>query len=253
MAEEAYTNDLLTGWSQRAMVLLGNANVGINAERRSVLMKINPKLGVLAEKETSENPKGLLLGEDMIITQSKQVATFSTLDKVQDNMLRVFNVSVFGQASRRGLSVGCGFHKSRSSYYRIPRSSYRGGSSSNFNPQRESKLVEEDLEHEDKPQLDFRIEVAGTCLEAEYVEWAPGNRGLGPGIRAHAPQVTQNGRYSAAMHTTGACTHAIIATTTKLLTKNWCLIPQLTKEVHTTCRLRPGDQEETLPFPQAVW
>ncbi|KAJ1108683.1 hypothetical protein NDU88_006055 [Pleurodeles waltl] len=57
MSQEAYIKglpldlELLRGWSQQAMVLLGNANAGFNAERhKAVLLKINPKLEDLAEK-----------------------------------------------------------------------------------------------------------------------------------------------------------------------------------------------------------
>lgn len=58
--------NLIRGWSQRAMILLGNANASLNAERRRVVLtKISPKLSDMADREPSQNPKGLLFGEDL--------------------------------------------------------------------------------------------------------------------------------------------------------------------------------------------
>ncbi|KAJ1195508.1 hypothetical protein NDU88_004794 [Pleurodeles waltl] len=44
--------DVLIGWAQRSICLLGNSNCAISAERRkSVLMRIDPKLSDLASSE----------------------------------------------------------------------------------------------------------------------------------------------------------------------------------------------------------
>ncbi|KAJ1186290.1 hypothetical protein NDU88_003073 [Pleurodeles waltl] len=51
----------LWGWFQRAIYFLGNADAGLMVERRkTVLMRINPKLADLASKESSEEAQGLL-------------------------------------------------------------------------------------------------------------------------------------------------------------------------------------------------
>lgn len=113
MAEECHINDtpldtdLFRGWSQRALVLLVNASLNIE-RRRVILTKINPKLGDMAEKEPSQNPKGLLFGEDMIKSIGKYISTFTDLDKAQANMRRVFNSNLFGRGGRRDLSSGRG-------------------------------------------------------------------------------------------------------------------------------------------------
>lgn len=66
-AEESHINgtplntELIRGWSQRALIRLVNANASLNAERRRVVLpKINPKLSDMADREPSQNPKGLL-------------------------------------------------------------------------------------------------------------------------------------------------------------------------------------------------
>lgn len=113
-AEESHINgsplntDTIRGWSQRALVLLGNANSSLNAERRRVVLSnISPKLSDLADKEPSSNPRGMLFGEDLIKTLSKYVSTFTALDKAHQNMRKVFNPNnLFGRAGRRGQSSG---------------------------------------------------------------------------------------------------------------------------------------------------
>lgn len=112
-AEESHINgtplntELIRGWSQRALIRLVNANASLNAERRRVVLpKINPKLSDMADREPSQNPKGLLFGEDLIKSLGKYVSTFTALDKAQQNMRRVFNPNLFGRVGRRGLSSG---------------------------------------------------------------------------------------------------------------------------------------------------
>ncbi|XP_078536811.1 coiled-coil domain-containing protein 28B isoform X2 [Lissotriton helveticus] len=65
-------------------------------------MKINHKLGEMAEKETSLDAKGLLFGECMVKGLGKHVATYTALEKVQDNMRKVFG-GVVSRAGRRDL------------------------------------------------------------------------------------------------------------------------------------------------------
>lgn len=118
MAEDAYANEeqltveLLRGWSQRALILLGNANAGLLQERRkAILIKINPKLGDMAPKEGSEDTKGLLFGEGLVKGIGKYVGTFMALEKAQGNMRKVFGV--FGRASRKGHFTGRGMQRSQ--------------------------------------------------------------------------------------------------------------------------------------------
>ncbi|KAJ1140652.1 hypothetical protein NDU88_007001 [Pleurodeles waltl] len=78
---------LLWGWCQRAIGFLGNANAGLLAEsRRMVLMRINPMLSDLAGKETSEEARGLLFGDGMVKALTKYVRTFTA----HVSMKRVF-------------------------------------------------------------------------------------------------------------------------------------------------------------------
>lgn len=118
LIEENYINgsqpdiNLLRGWSQRTLILLGNANASLNTERRKVVLsKIDPKLCDMAEKESSNNPNGLLFGEDLIKGLGKYVATFTALDKAQSNMRRIFNSGVFARAGRRVRSPGRPFQR----------------------------------------------------------------------------------------------------------------------------------------------
>ncbi|KAJ1148108.1 hypothetical protein NDU88_000948 [Pleurodeles waltl] len=55
--------DILVGWAQRSICLLGNANVTISTERRrSILMRIDPQLNELASSEAGQAAQGLLSG-----------------------------------------------------------------------------------------------------------------------------------------------------------------------------------------------
>lgn len=54
--------DDVAGWAQRAVCLLGNANCALSAERRrSLLLKIDPKLGELLSSEAGPVAQGSLL------------------------------------------------------------------------------------------------------------------------------------------------------------------------------------------------
>ncbi|KAJ1132471.1 hypothetical protein NDU88_010780 [Pleurodeles waltl] len=95
---------LLRGWCQRAICFFGYGNAGLLAERRkTVLMRVNPKLSDLASKESSEEARGLLFRDGMVKALSKYVRTFTSLDKAHFLMKRVFSTKdLCGRASRRG-------------------------------------------------------------------------------------------------------------------------------------------------------
>ncbi|KAJ1109933.1 hypothetical protein NDU88_007290 [Pleurodeles waltl] len=110
--------NLLKGWSQRAIFYLGNANAGLIAERRmAILLRLSPKLGELAGKETSEETKGLLFGEGMIKALGKYVQTFTALNKAHSSMRKVFgDGNLYGRAGRSGQSFGRTFYRGLSGY-----------------------------------------------------------------------------------------------------------------------------------------
>ncbi|CAH2253090.1 Hypothetical predicted protein [Pelobates cultripes] len=54
--------DVVIGWVQRAICLLGNANMAVSAERRkAILLKIDPKLATMAVSEPGPSAEGMLL------------------------------------------------------------------------------------------------------------------------------------------------------------------------------------------------
>ncbi|XP_078506884.1 uncharacterized protein LOC144767203 [Lissotriton helveticus] len=105
--------DDVAGWTQRAMCLLGNANCDLSTEcRRSLLLKIDPKLGELSSSEAGSVAQGTLFGDPFIKELGKFVATFSALDKAQASMKKIFPKKVFGGAGRgRGRSSGRQFNQ----------------------------------------------------------------------------------------------------------------------------------------------
>ncbi|KAJ1116904.1 hypothetical protein NDU88_005109, partial [Pleurodeles waltl] len=64
LAKESGTpvdTEVLIGWAQRSLCLLGNANCAVSSERRkSILMRIDPKLTDLATSEAGPSADGLL-------------------------------------------------------------------------------------------------------------------------------------------------------------------------------------------------
>lgn len=97
MAEEAKTSgsiispDSLSGWAQRAIVFLGNANCALSTERRrSLLIKVDPKLGDLADTEAGAIAQGGLFVEPFVKELGKFVNPFTSLDKAQSTIKRVF-------------------------------------------------------------------------------------------------------------------------------------------------------------------
>lgn len=113
MAEDAKATgilispDTLSRWAQRAVIFLGNANAAIAAERRrSLLIKIDPKLGDLATSEAGPIAEGNLFGDPFVKELGKFVNTFNSLDKAQTSIKRIFTPRVFGAAGRgRGRST----------------------------------------------------------------------------------------------------------------------------------------------------
>lgn len=93
MAESAYLNDSkvdpkeLREWTQRAVCLLGNANTALSNERRkSILLKLDPKLIELATKEGGPSSQGELFGDEFIKEMAKYVGVFSSIQKSQKEM-----------------------------------------------------------------------------------------------------------------------------------------------------------------------
>ncbi|XP_053311880.1 uncharacterized protein LOC128473653 [Spea bombifrons] len=97
MADEAIVDGspldphLVRDWTQRALCLLGNANCAISSERRkAALFKLDAKLAELGPKELGADAKGLLFGERFIKDISQHVNLFTSLNKAQTNIRRVF-------------------------------------------------------------------------------------------------------------------------------------------------------------------
>ncbi|XP_056400569.1 uncharacterized protein LOC130294571 [Hyla sarda] len=126
MADEASASnstvdtETLKGWIQRAICLFGNANAALSTERkRSILMKIDPQLTNLATAEPANPTNGMLFGEDFIRELNKYVGLFSSLNKAQVSMKKVFSSRIFGRAGK-----GRGRFSGRSSQHRAYRGPY---------------------------------------------------------------------------------------------------------------------------------
>lgn len=121
MAQDAKTSgavispDALSGYAQRSIVFLGNANCALSTERRRpFLIKVDPKLGDLADSEAGAVAQGGLFGEPFIKELGKFVSTFTSLDKSQTSIKKVFTSRVFRGAGRgRGRSAGQTSQQSR--------------------------------------------------------------------------------------------------------------------------------------------
>ncbi|KAJ1137368.1 hypothetical protein NDU88_003777 [Pleurodeles waltl] len=89
--------ETLSNWAQRAICMLGNANSYISQERRkSLLLRIDPKISTLASEAEGLNADGLLFGDSFIKEMGKYVSTFNSLDKAHYSMKRIFSNRVFG-------------------------------------------------------------------------------------------------------------------------------------------------------------
>ena len=69
-----------------------------NEER--LLMRINPKLAEMADKELGPDTDGHLFGDRCIKVISSYIQTFFSMDKVQQNLRKMFAPLVFGRTSR---------------------------------------------------------------------------------------------------------------------------------------------------------
>ncbi|XP_056395197.1 uncharacterized protein LOC130290954 [Hyla sarda] len=93
--------EVLLGWAQRAVCIFGNANAALSVERkRSILMKIDPQITNLASKEPEKPTEGLLFGDDFIHDMGKYVGLFSSINKAQSFLKKVFSNRVFGRAGK---------------------------------------------------------------------------------------------------------------------------------------------------------
>ncbi|KAM8975554.1 uncharacterized protein RCH25_018841 [Pelodytes ibericus] len=97
MADEALTEGsqidphLAREWAQRALCLLGNANTALSSERRkAALLKLDNKMAELASKELGPEAKGLLFGDKFLKSLSQHVNVFTSLNKAQFSLRRVF-------------------------------------------------------------------------------------------------------------------------------------------------------------------
>ncbi|XP_078515097.1 uncharacterized protein LOC144773902 [Lissotriton helveticus] len=147
MAKESSTMvdpDELIEWAQRAICQLCNANCALSSERRrSILLKLDPKLAELSTSESGPAAQGLLFGQPFLKELTQFVNTFSGLDKAQATLRRAFR-PVFAKAGRgRGRSFGRGQQQQSS---QRGYQSHRGGHQdstysqrSNFYPSRKGR------------------------------------------------------------------------------------------------------------------
>lgn len=99
--------EALSGWAQRAVVFFGNANCALSTERRrSFLIKVDPKLGDLADSKAGAVAQGGLFGEPFIKELGKFVNTFTSLDRAQTSIRKVFPWVFRGAGRGRGRSSG---------------------------------------------------------------------------------------------------------------------------------------------------
>ncbi|XP_078514996.1 uncharacterized protein LOC144773728 [Lissotriton helveticus] len=101
--------DELIEWAQRAVCQLGNANCAVSSERRrSILLKLDPKLAELSSSESGPEAQGLLFGQPFLKELTNFVSTFNGIDKAQASLRRAMR-RVFARARRpRGRSFGRG-------------------------------------------------------------------------------------------------------------------------------------------------
>lgn len=99
--------EALSGWAHRAVVFFGNANCALSTERRrSFLIKVDTKLGDLADSEAGPVAQGGLFGEPFIKELGKFVNTFTSLDTAQTSIRKVFPWVFRGADRGRGRSSG---------------------------------------------------------------------------------------------------------------------------------------------------
>lgn len=98
---------VLSAWTQQAICFTGNANCALSTERRrSLLIKVDSKLGDLVSSGVGAVAQGGLFGRPFVKELGKCVATFTSLNKAQANIKKVFHPRVFQGAGRgRGRST----------------------------------------------------------------------------------------------------------------------------------------------------
>ncbi|CAH2301139.1 Hypothetical predicted protein [Pelobates cultripes] len=68
--------DVAIGWIQRAICLIGNANMAVSAERRkAILLKIDLKLATMAISEPGPSAEGMLFGDNFVKDLGSYVKT----------------------------------------------------------------------------------------------------------------------------------------------------------------------------------
>lgn len=78
------SNEILSGWPQRAIIFLGNANCAISTEQcRSLLFKIDLKLGDLTMSVAIPYAQGGLFRDPFVQELGKFIQTFNSLGKAQ--------------------------------------------------------------------------------------------------------------------------------------------------------------------------
>ncbi|XP_044132350.1 uncharacterized protein LOC122924885 [Bufo gargarizans] len=92
-------------WAQRCFCFVGNANVALSSERRkAALLRLDGKLVELGTKELGPLAQGKLFGETFLKELNRHVNVFTSLNKAQTSMKRVFQANsqrgVFGRAGR---------------------------------------------------------------------------------------------------------------------------------------------------------
>ncbi|XP_044151546.1 sperm flagellar protein 2 [Bufo gargarizans] len=92
-------------WAQRCFCFVGNANVALSSERRkAALLRLDGKLVELGTKELGPLAQGKLFGETFLKELNRHVNVFTSLNKAQTSMKRVFRANsqrgVFGRAGR---------------------------------------------------------------------------------------------------------------------------------------------------------
>ncbi|XP_056421517.1 uncharacterized protein LOC130361894 [Hyla sarda] len=91
----------MRGCTQRLMCIFGNVNQSFCTERRrAILTKLDPQLAYLASNESSNPKDNFLFGDQFIKEISKYVGLFSSLDKAQTSLKKVFSSKVFTRAGR---------------------------------------------------------------------------------------------------------------------------------------------------------
>ncbi|XP_053310209.1 uncharacterized protein LOC128472338 [Spea bombifrons] len=121
---------LIKDWVQRGLCLLGNANAAISAERRkAALLRIDPRLADMADKELGPKADGKLFGDPFISELRKHAGNYTTINKVETSLKKVFQAQgVFHRAGRqRGRAASRGT-------FTGPRYSYSPVSTPQYNP-----------------------------------------------------------------------------------------------------------------------